>query len=607
MEIWELWKKYYEPFFRQNRLACIFYVLISVIIYYLQLLYFPNIVTQSISQSTMKKKKKREKKEKKEKKEKRRNGRPLFIICLTFVVIIILHFIINQMEAYLPIRHTQMVRETIFGDTLSSFQTGFENLSIGIYMSRYNVLPREMRYLSETLMNIWPAILMVLFVSCFLVYYDVFTGMVFLFLHALMFYLLFFSPWGKKCFDMARKRAELQLESTDEVSQQVMNIDHIFINQQESHQKQTHHEREEELLSIFYETANHTNKMLTFLSFISVLAFSWVLYRGFRLSFNREHAFYHKEIFTRLLLTMCFFQNSVLKLYPRLVSLVQGFMTVQVFVSAIEMKKKDKDEQGEKGEKEEKDEKEEKEEKDEKGEMTSFPILLSNNFDNFDNFDIQIENLTFSYPSTTRLILKNWSMNIPQGSRVLLRGPSGSGKSTLMKLMIRFYEVEKNSQDGKYPIRIGGIELDKIPVEELRRYVKYIPQTTHLLNESIVENILFGSTTYTERQVVEMVEKYKLERILGKDLNKLCGAEGKNISLGMQKVIILLRGLLQHSTTTIYLMDEPFAGLDDLTRESIVDLWENLLTPQHTLIISNHVPLSRRIQQTFTHTMDFQI
>jgi ABC-type bacteriocin/lantibiotic exporter with double-glycine peptidase domain len=198
-------------------------------------------------------------------------------------------------------------------------------------------------------------------------------------------------------------------------------------------------------------------------------------------------------------------------------------------------------------------------------------------------------------------------MNIPHGSRVLLRGPSGSGKSTLMKLMIRFYEVEKKSQEEKYPIRIGGIEMDKIPLEELRRYVKYIPQTTHLLNESIVENILFGSTTYTERQVVEMVEKYKLERILGKDLNKLCGAEGKNISLGMQKVVILLRGLLQHSTTTIYLMDEPFAGLDDLTRESMVDLWENLLTPQHTLIISNHVPLSRRIQQTFTHTMDFQI
>jgi ABC-type branched-subunit amino acid transport system ATPase component len=540
-------------------------------------------------------KQKRQNKQNKEKR--RRNGRPLFIICLTFVVIIILHFIINQLEAYLPIRHTQMVRETIFGDTLSSFQTGFQNLSIGIYMSRYNVLPREMRYLSETLMNIWPAILMVIFVSCFLIYYDVFTGIVFLILHGLMFYILFFSPWGKKCFDMARKRAELQLESTDEVSQKVMNIDHIFINQQESHQKQAHHEREEELLSIFYQTANHTNKMLTFLSFISVLAFSWVLYRGYRLSSNREHAFYHKEVFTRLLLTMCFFQNSVLKLYPRLVSLVQGFMTVQVFVSAIEMKKEEKDE---------KDEKEENIQKDGKGEnmqkveMTSSPILS-------DNFDIQIENLTFSYPSTTRLILKNWSMNIPHGSRVLLRGPSGSGKSTLMKLMIRFYEVEKKSQEEKYPIRIGGIEMDKIPLEELRRYVKYIPQTTHLLNESIVENILFGSTTYTERQVVEMVEKYKLERILGKDLNKLCGAEGKNISLGMQKVVILLRGLLQHSTTTIYLMDEPFAGLDDLTRESMVDLWENLLTPQHTLIISNHVPLSRRIQQTFTHTMDFQI
>ena len=596
MNFQELQKKYYDPFFKEYFWILIVYAVLCLVVYYLQLIYFPNVVTKSItmfkSKSSSEEKQNLQKdKKKKSQKYKKNNARPLLIICLTFIIIILLHFIKNQFDAFLPVRHSQLIRETIFKDTLSSFQTQFKNLSIGIYMSRYNAVPREMRYLSETFMGLWPTLLMILFVTGFLFYYDVFTGLGFLILHVFMMYLMFLSPWGRKCFDLAGERATLQLKTTDEVSQRVMNMDHIFINQQEQEQTHQHHDREEELGKKFYETANHTNRMIAFLSVFSIVAFGWVLYRGYQLSKNKKHAFHETETFTRLLLTMCFFQNSVLKMYPRLVSLIQGIMTVHVFISSIEMTDKNKDETSTNST---------------ISQTLSTPMLSS--IPPLRSFNIEIRNLTFSYPSTSKLILNNWSYSIPEGSRIILQGASGSGKSTLMKLLIRFYEVEGNYENGvKYPIIMGGIELNKIPVEELRRHVKYIPQTTHLLDDSMVKNILFGNTVYTEEGVIKIVKQFKLDRVLGNDMNKRCGAEGKNISLGMQKVIVILRGLLQHRTTSIFLMDEPFSGLDEQTRESVMDMFESMLSSRHTIIISNHVPLSSRIQKTMNRTIHFQI
>jgi len=597
MNFQELQKKYYDPFFEQYFWILIFYAVLCLVVYYLQLIYFPNVVTKSITmikskspsekvqnlqKEETKQKTKTTKKSKKSKKNQKNNARPLLIICLTFIIIIFLHFIKNQFDAFLPVRHSQLIRETIFKDTLSSFQTQFKNVSIGIYMSRYNAVPREMRYLSETFMGLWPTLLMILFVTGFLFYYDVFTGLGFLMLHLFMMYFMFLSPWGRKCFELAEERASLQLKTTDEVSQRVMNIDHIFINQQEEEQTHQHHDREEELGMKFYETANHTNQMVAILSVMSIVAFGWVLYRGYQLSKNEQHAFHETEMFTRLLLTMCFFQNSVLKMYPRLVSLIQGLMTVQVFLSSIEMSSSLTPSQ------------------------TMIPLSQQTLFP-LRSFDINIRNLTFSYPSTSKIILKNWNLLIPEGSRILLQGPSGSGKSTLMKLMIRFYEVENIETSNQYPITVGGVEINKIPIEELRRHVKYIPQTTHLLDETMIHNILFGNTVYREEDVKKIVKQFRLDRVLGNDLSKRCGAEGKNISLGMQKVIVILRGLLQHQTTSIYLMDEPFSGLDEETRESVMDSFESMLSSRHTIIISNHVPLSPRIQKTMTKTIHFQI
>jgi ABC-type multidrug transport system fused ATPase/permease subunit len=599
MKFGQVWKEYYQPFFSKHKWLCILYAMIAVITYYLQLLFFPKVVTTSITSLKNKTqkiigimpsigRKGKNSITSKNAKEIDKGWRPLLVICVTFFVLIGLHFIKNQMDAFIPTRHTQFVRETLFQQSMKQFQTEFQNISIGVYMSRYNALPREMRYLSETFMGLWPTMLMIVFITGFLFYYDIFLGLGFIIIHVMMTYLLFFSSYGKQCFEMAKQRAEFQLKTTDQVSQRIMNLDHIFINQQESNQIESHHQTEDKLGNLYFKTAGHTNKMVSITSFLSIVAFGWVMFRGWRLSIRPSHPFSNSETFTRLLLTMCFFQNSVLKMYPRMVSLIQGMMTTHVYLTAISTSSS----------------------KTTPTTPTPFPI------NNLSYFDIQINHLTFMYPNTTAPLFQNLSIHIPEGSRVLLQGTSGSGKSTLMKLLIRFYDVATNNDDvskksnlnsnsSPYPILVGGKEINKIPIEELRKHIKYIPQSTHLLNETIFENIKFGNETVTKEGITKIIEKYSLDRVLGKDLEKKCGAEGKDLSLGMQKVIVLLRGLSHHSTTNIFLLDEPFAGLDPQTRESVADMLFSLLSPRHTVMIANHVPLNDKILNRMSHTLHF--
>ena len=84
-----------------------------------------------------------------------------------------------------------------------------------------------------------------------------------------------------------------------------------------------------------------------------------------------------------------------------------------------------------------------------------------------------------------------------QGQKVGLVGPSGAGKSTLFKLLLRFYDVEK----GKILIDEQNISL--IKQESLRRHIGTIQQESSLLHRSIRENINYGRSDATEKEIID--------------------------------------------------------------------------------------------------------
>ena len=105
--------------------------------------------------------------------------------------------------------------------------------------------------------------------------------------------------------------------------------------------------------------------------------------------------------------------------------------------------------------------------------------------------------------------------------------------------------------------------------------------------------ILYGVENAQERKelavvVKRWVKEYGFDERLG-DLSRSVGVEGKDLSLGMQKLVIMLRGLLRIRNAAVILMDEPYAALDEATRLGISKIMTDVVTSRQTMIVTNHI------------------
>jgi ABC-type multidrug transport system fused ATPase/permease subunit len=182
-------------------------------------------------------------------------------------------------------------------------------------------------------------------------------------------------------------------------------------------------------------------------------------------------------------------------------------------------------------------------------------------------------------------VLNNLNLIINSGERLAVFAKSGSGKSTLMKLLLGFY----NPQEGH--ILLDGKNINSINPYEIRKNINYINQRTLLFNDTILNNMKYGNNK-SDDDVMNLLKKYNLLYIF-KDckkspdtcLNSMVETNGTNISLGMQKIIFLVRGILRNSS--VYVLDEPLTSIDPSTRQSIIDMIDKE-TKGKTLIIITH-------------------
>ena len=111
--------------------------------------------------------------------------------------------------------------------------------------------------------------------------------------------------------------------------------------------------------------------------------------------------------------------------------------------------------------------------------------------------DIQIENLTFRYPSSEKDVLAQVNLEIKSGETVALVGSSGSGKTTLANLIPRFYSPEQGE------IRLDGESLHEISLKSLRDQIALVSQEVVLFNDSVYNNISYGSNSqFTKEEVL---------------------------------------------------------------------------------------------------------
>ena len=142
------------------------------------------------------------------------------------------------------------------------------------------------------------------------------------------------------------------------------------------------------------------------------------------------------------------------------------------------------------------------------------------------------------------------------------------GKTTLMKLIIGLHKPTDGS------ILVGGVDVRNIDKAKLRNAVNFINQRTTLLNDTIFNNIVFGNGASKE-EVDRLLDTYDLRVVFSEvpgGIDAVAGVQGGNLSLGMSKTVMILRGILRKKHSLIYLFDEPVAGLDPITRRKIMNM-----------------------------------
>ena len=187
----------------------------------------------------------------------------------------------------------------------------------------------------------------------------------------------------------------------------------------------------------------------------------------------------------------------------------------------------------------------------------------------------------FTYKSKKKFYLKNINLIISKGSKIGIIGSSGSGKSTIIDIICGFNKLK----NGKILIDNKNI-FDNL--EGWQNKIGYIPQNVVILNQSLRDNILFGSSSeeYTDKKIKKIIKQVKLDNFLQKLPNKLSQIikqDGSNISGGEKQRIGIARALLRNPE--LILLDEATSGLDSFTEQKVLKTIKDL---QKTVIVVSH-------------------
>ena len=192
--------------------------------------------------------------------------------------------------------------------------------------------------------------------------------------------------------------------------------------------------------------------------------------------------------------------------------------------------------------------------------------------------NINFNDISFSYYNNDDQVLKNINFKVPRGSNCAIVGKSGSGKSTLINLLPRFYDITNGS------ITIDEININSIPLKELRSMIAYVGQDLTLFNDSIKNNIAYGSLESKTMQEIENAAKsanaYDFISRYEDGFETFVGDNGILLSGGQRQRLAIARAILKDAP--ILLLDEATSSLDSesekLIQKSLVELQKNRTT-----------------------------
>ena len=184
--------------------------------------------------------------------------------------------------------------------------------------------------------------------------------------------------------------------------------------------------------------------------------------------------------------------------------------------------------------------------------------------------ELQLRNVSFRYPASESVVLRDVSISIPFGSRFAVVGPSGAGKSTLIDVLLGLSEPTSGT------VTIDGTPLHGV-LSEWRSRVGYVPQKVALFDASIAQNVaLTWTDDFDADRVTRVLKQAQLEELLQRPdgIHERIGERGMALSGGQQQRLGIARAL--YSDPLVLVLDEATSALDTATEGRVTDAMRDL-------------------------------
>lgn len=197
---------------------------------------------------------------------------------------------------------------------------------------------------------------------------------------------------------------------------------------------------------------------------------------------------------------------------------------------------------------------------------------------------IEMKNVSFTYPDSGIVALKDFSMTIKPGESIAILGTTGSGKSTVANLLCRMYDASA-----------GEINIDSLPIKSLnvnmyRSQIGYVPQDVFLFSDSIRNNVSFGSSDMTEETIIKAAKDADLYNNVidfPEGFDTVLGERGVTLSGGQKQRLSIARAIAREPR--ILILDDCLSAVDTKTENQILNNLQEIMKGRTSVIISHRV------------------
>jgi ATP-binding cassette subfamily B protein len=208
---------------------------------------------------------------------------------------------------------------------------------------------------------------------------------------------------------------------------------------------------------------------------------------------------------------------------------------------------------------------------------------------------VEFENVTFHYPSRpANRVLHDLSLSIAPGTTVALVGPSGAGKTTVFQLLQRFYDIESGQ------IRVGGVPIRQLRLEELRGHIALVPQEPVIFSGTVLENIRYGRSTATDAEIFAAARAAHVDEFierLGERYDTIVGERGLRLSGGQRQRLAIARAILKDAP--LLLLDEATSSLDAESERAVQLALDVAMRGRTTIVIAHRLATVQRADRIF--------